>query len=227
MISTTSNLRSLFLTSSILIASASVSSAATLLSIDFGTSAVGNTVQSGFVSQTADNITHSTIAGDINVSFTGESGFFSRGETASTETSLHDDFVFRNGGATFTMVLSGAGIAASTNYELTLWAWDGNSAADQTFIGVNDGVNGTFGSAAINFTNTPKPADLTSYSVTETFTSDSLGVITIDITDTAWTSGDAGRLNGLVIAAVPEPSAFGLLSGAFAFTWIMLRRRRA
>ncbi|HKK17577.1 MAG TPA: PEP-CTERM sorting domain-containing protein, partial [Opitutales bacterium] len=27
--------------------------------------------------------------------------------------------------------------------------------------------------------------------------------------------------------AVPEPSAFGLIAGAFAFSWIALRRRRA
>ena len=171
---------------------------AALLSVDFGTSA-NNVVESGFVGQNGTPATH----GSITVTSTGQQGFFDRLASGGTNNALYRDFIFDNNSNGFTLTLSGAGIAASTDYVLTFYAFDKFDGSRATTI---NGTAGTTGPALGPVSGTTDPSSLDDYAVSGTYTSDVSGNLTFALT------GPRTVLNGFVLD-VPEPSSLFALLG--------------
>ena len=162
-------------------------------------------------------------------------GFFNRTDLDNsgslTAADLYEDFVFANGTLggggsplSMTLTLSGAGISASTSYNLTFFSYDSVSSAGSHTVSFN-GASGTSGSAPdILWTGGSNPTTDGQYATTGTFTSDGTGVLTIDLEDN-WigaTDSTGIRLNGFELDAIPEPSAAALL----ALSGLALLRRR-
>jgi hypothetical protein len=189
----------------------SANAATSLLAVDFGSL---TSVESGFVGQAVDNFTHTTTGGDINVAISGYQGLVTGSNNGGTNADLFDDFYFKNGG-TMTVILSGDGISADTDYDMTFWAYYSVEARDTTIAG-SAGTTGTsLGPIAFVV-----PTSLSDNSASGTFTSDGTGTLTFAV------SGSASRpaLNGFTITAVPEPSTTALLGlGGLA---LILRRRK-
>ena len=111
--------------------------------------------------------------------------------------------------------LSGLGISANTEYELTFWSYYGAEARNTTIAG----ASGTTGATLGPITFVDPPTAISDNTATGTFTSDGSGNLTFTLTS----SNSRPALNGFTISPVPEPSAalLGML-GCF----LLLRRRR-
>ena len=184
---------------------------AALLSVDFGSSPA----QSGF---TAVSTSDPTTIGAFTIEAIGK--FYTRGETSFD---LYDDFFYENNTSSITVILSGTGIAANTDYSLKFWSFDALSEGTSTVPQEMSftGISGSSGSAGpIVFDNDSNPTTLDEFSTTGTFTSDGTGSLTIEITDPVQDL----RLNGLELSAVPEPSA-AMLIGLAGFALVLRRRR--
>jgi hypothetical protein len=193
------------------IALTATSSNAALLSVDFGSL---TKVETGFVGQDSLNATHSTTAGNITVNISGQQGLFNFA-SGGTNADLFDDFYFKNGGA-MTLTLSGPGISASTDYDLTFWAFYGAEARNTTIAGASGTTGTTLGPIAFD----NPPTSLSDNDASGTFTSDGSGNLTFTIGGT----NNRPALNGFTLTAIPEPSAATLLAlGGLA----LIRRRRA
>ena len=220
---------------------------AALLSVDFQHTSVSSAgvTQAGFeafeqdgASTSSDTRTYSTVNGDVDVTVNGKrpndgiDGVFVRGGVtdggALTYAAIYNDFAYDNatGGTTsLELVLSGAGIAANTAYQLTFYAYD--SDGTQAGVGMTTtyaGASGTAGSAAdINYTIGTSPTTNDQYSTTGLFTSDNTGALTVTIeaTPDSGTAFTGVRLNAFVLD-VPEPSSLALLG----LGGLMIARRR-
>lgn len=206
-------MKSISFLTSLALTGLSVNANAALLSIDFGTGNANSPVQSGFTEQTAASALHPTTAGDITVETTGAR--FSRGLTTGPSPALFTDFTFANSLVNpITLTLSGAGIAADTEYEILFYSYDpqhGASGGTVTYTG----TSGTVGSTAIAYSN----AFVNNNSSLTTWTSNGSGQIVIDVMGTT----EGPRVNGFEISAIPEPSA--ALLGAFGMLALLRRRR--
>ena len=145
-----------------------------VLSVDFGTAGV----EPGFVGQTTYIATHSTTAGDITVTVAGDPQGFYVYAGGGTNPALFDDFIFDNSGP-FTMTLSGIGIAASTDYDMTFWSYYGAQARDTKIYAASGTTGTTLGPIAFNNPTTM----LSDNSASGTFTSDSSGNLTFSLGD--------------------------------------------
>jgi len=175
-----------------------------ILSVDFGAAGA----ETGFVEQSATNLTHSTTAGDLTVDLSGIQGLFNFA-TTGTNDDLYRDFYFKNGG-TITMTLSGIAVSPNTDYDLTFWSYYGAEGRNTTFDPANDTAGPSLGPIAIS--NAPAPSALLDplYSIAGTYTSDGSGVLTIAV------GGTGGRpaINGVRIATNgPDTTAPMLLPG--------------
>ena len=203
---------------------------ATLLSVDLGTGAT----QSGFSAMSASPETFFTAAGDITVTISGQSGFFSRGDGypansgAFTEGNLYQDFVYNNTKGTLQFDISG--IAANTGYTMTwyIYDWTNTNVASQTDkVAAQAGSNTTGSSGNVTWTtgDAAMPTNNGEYSYTGTWQSTNTK---LDI-DISYVSGGLPytRVNGFEMTATPEPSTLILLGtallGLLAYAW---RRRR-
>lgn len=198
------------LTAIAVLAMAAAGHAAVLdLSVDFGSAPSG--VEPGFVGQTSYSATHSTAAGDVTVDIAGGPQGFYVSVGGGTNPALFDDFIFDNSGP-FTMTLSGSGIAASTDYDMTFWCYYSAQARNTTITAVSGTTGTTLGPIA--FVN--PTTSLSDNAASGTFTSDSSGNLTFSL--------GAGRpaINGFNIT-VPEPATMALLGMGGL---MMLRRRR-
>ena len=195
--------------------------AATILAIDFNNGS--SPTETGFIGQNSSGINHTTTAGDITVNFSGQQGTFDRGASGGTNNDFYRDFIFDNfnDSPDMTLTLSGLGIAASTAYEMTFYAYDSGDATRKTgFAGISGTTGTTLGPVISQDTGVPDSLD--EYAVTGTFTSDNSGSLTFGI-DGLPNGGERTVLNGFSIAAIPEPSA-ALLGGLGLLA--LLRRRR-
>ncbi|MFK7849814.1 MAG: PEP-CTERM sorting domain-containing protein [Akkermansiaceae bacterium] len=200
---------------------------AALLAVDFNRDS-GSLTESGFLAQDTSGISHTTTAGNILVTFTGQQGDFDRGASGGTNNSLYRDFIFDNNGGSpdITITLSGAGIAASSDYIMTFYAYDSGDSSRRTgIIGINGTTGPTLGPVVSQGTGVPDSLD--EYAVTGTFTSDGVGNLTFGI-DGLPGGNERTVINGFqldaVAVAVPEPSTTALLGlGGLA---LILRRRK-
>jgi len=215
-------LRPLFTGLSVMALAATSASAATILSIDFGTAP--SPVETGFIGQSATGVIHTTTEGNIMVSFSGQQGTFDRGAIAGTNQSLYRDFLFENSPGNnpdITITLSGAGISASTSYTLTFYAYDSADSSRRTgFIGLNGTTGTTLGPVASGATG--QPDSLSEYAVTGTFTSNSSGILTFGVEGLP-TGAERTVVNGFQLATIPEPSA--ALLGSLGVLCLLRRRR--
>jgi hypothetical protein len=173
--------------------------AAELLAVDFGGAA--NPVQAGFVGQSGASGTYSTTAGNITVAIAGyqgiQGGTFPGGEGSD----MYGDFAFKNGG-TMTLTLSGPGISANTEYQMTFWSCYYNVQTRTTSFSATAGTTGTtLGPIATAFTAPTGFAD-PAYSATGTFTSDGSGVLTFSITGVGTGATNRPMINGFKIETV-------------------------
>ena len=191
---------------------------AALLAVDFGksTSPVATTFQQATAGVTT--------LGDFTINSSGGNGDYDRGipSGANQIDDLYRDFIFSQG-TSITIAISGVGIAADTEYELTFYAYDSGEPR-RTAVAGTAGTTGTklegFGGS------TTAPTTLDQYALTGTFTSDSTGNLTFLVDGSGPAPGTAGRsaINGFEISAVPEPSTTALLGlGGLA---LILRRRK-
>lgn len=165
-----------------------------LLAVDIG----GGPVESGFVGQSTSPATHTTTAGDVTVAFSGQQGFFNFAppNTTGSNVDFYQDFVFKNGG-TITMIISGPGISASTDYVLSFWTQYQEQPRNTTF----DPSAGTTGPSLGPIANTNFPAtglDDPEHFISGTYTSDGSGMLTILVGGT----NNRPALNGLKIETV-------------------------
>ena len=208
---------------SVALAAVSSTHATDLLAIDInhGTSPT----EAGFTGQNSSGVVHSTTAGDITVSFTGQQGTFDRGASGGVNNDLYRDFIFENNTGNspdITLTLTGPGVAASTDYILTFYAYDSGDATRRTGIAGISGTTGTTLGPVIS-QGTGVPDTLDEYAVTGTFTSDGAGTLTFGI-DGLPGGGERTGINGFQLEAVPEPSTTALLGlGGLA---LILRRRK-
>ena len=197
---------------------ATTTSAAPFLKVDFGNSTNSN-FEPGFNAQTRNVLTHTTSLGDVTVDSFFEQGNFDRNASGGVNNLLYRDFLFTNFADDIIITLSGPGIAASTDYELTLYSYDSVESRTTTFAP----AAGTAGPSL-----TPKvrtggdvPDTLDEFAVTGIYTSDSSGVLTIQLV------GGRTVINGLEISettVIPEPSSLAL--AALGLGAMVARRRR-
>jgi hypothetical protein len=200
---------------------------AALLMIDFNHTTPSPT-ESGFIGQSASGIIHSTAAGNITVSFTGQQGTFDRGASGGVNNDLYRDFIFENttgSNPDITITLTGPGIAATTNYILTFYAYDSGDASRRTsFQGISGTTGTTLGPVASQATGVPDT--LSEYAVTGTFTSsddgDGSGTLTFGVDGPNGTERTV--VNGFQLAAIPEPGI--TLLGSLGMLMLFCRRRK-
>ncbi len=197
------------------------------LAVDFQNSngvSIEGITQSGFVA--FDNThatgagtasaTYSTDAGEVTVELAGLDGLldglFNRGGVSNggdlTFADIYNDFAFKNGGSpqSLTLTLSGAGISANTDYDLTLYSLDPLATQGSHSV--------AFTGAAIRplqYDASILPTMDHQYSTTGTFSSDGTGVLTIEMVDTYTdaTESTGIRLNAFVIGN-PADSSFAI-----------------
>lgn len=120
------------------------------------------------------------------------------------------------------------GLTASTPYLVTFYAYDNSGSRTQTFTNVTDGATAPVGTVTytLGFTfNAATPNSI--FSTTFTSTSDAQGRLFFTESGTgAGGSSNVAVLNGIEVAAVPEPTtaALGALGGLGMLG--LLRRRR-
>jgi PEP-CTERM motif-containing protein len=204
---------------------------ATFLSVDFNNSQ--QITENGFVSLWGGNpdsfssATYSTSEGNVTVTVSiagGTTGFWNRDNTiltddgAFTYAELYNDFVFSNEGGTISIDLSGPGILANVDYDIT-WYSLGNCCEPGPSMGVfqSDAASGTTGST-ISYTwdsaIVPTSNDQFAYTGTWSSTAGTLGI------DALWVDngisppgGQNNRVNGFQIAiSTPEPTSLILMS---------------
>lgn len=211
------SLRPLFAGLSVLALAATSASAATLLSIDFGSGAV----ETGFTGQSASGAVYAiTPTTSITVAFSGQQGTFDRGAIAGSNQALYRDFIFDNGSdpvnPDITISLTGNAIAANTQYTLTFYSYDSGDTSKQTTF---SGFNGTTGTSLVAPRSgiSGQPDSINEYAVTGTFTSSATGTLTFAL------DGPRTVVNGFKLESIPEPS-IALLGGLGLIC--LLRRRR-
>lgn len=212
------------------------SASAAILAVDFndGGSAAPNFTQGGFiglaVGQTASSYNSGSLAGPYTVSLSGLSGARLRAQpTPGTPVApLYADFVFRSDNNVDTadsFTLTVEGLEASTTYDVTFYAFDGNNFTDrsQTYAPVGDTQGqtavATFGS--INNSGAI-PDELSDYAVTVRLTTNANGSFSYSVTGTTG-NGQFPALNGFEVNAVPEPASMALLASGAAMMFV--RRR--
>lgn len=205
-----------FIRSFLYLAMASTVAHGALLSIDVNGGS--SPTESGFIGQNSSGVTHSTIVGDITVSYAGQQGAFDRGDQGQPNPDLYRDFIFDNAGS-ITLTLSGPGISANTQYVMSFWFYDsGEGGGRNTSVA---GTSGTTGPSLGPFDPGTAPTGLADPDNvgTGTFTSDGSGNLTFIFTS----SNNRTVLNAFEIDTVPEPSTLTLLGlGALG---LLLRRR--
>lgn len=119
-----------------------------------------------------------------------------------------------------------SGLQANTTYQIQLWSLDRsfNNGAVQYWWNT---TSGTGASATLlgSITNSTSilPTSNDSYSVVGTVTSSATGTLSFGHVTTLGN----GVLNGFVLSAIPEPSAFAALAGLFTLGFAAYRRRRS
>jgi hypothetical protein len=208
------------------VGSAKVTSAA-LLAVDFGRVISGSptAVQPGFSGMAGAPVegTRTENFGIYTVTVTGE-GFYSSPATIDPSVAaLYSDYYYHNSPVNGVGVaLSISGVAANTDYDLTLWSYDGDQifSATPTAWGPLSGSNttGTSGSI-VNFA-IPTPTSLAEYATTIRVTSTTT---TLDIFGTTTAGGGGTRLNGFELNPVPEPSTVILVGIGVAMALVYRR----
>jgi hypothetical protein len=200
---------------------ATTSANAAVLAVDLQD---GSNTATGFEGQGLSGGPYTTALGNMTVTVTDAQGVFDRG-TPSGANQIDDfyrDFIFDNNSDGFTITITGAGIIASTAYEMTFYAYDSGEVRPTAVAG----SAGTTGTKLTGFaaTATTGPTSLDQHAGTSVFTSDATGTLTFFVDGSS--SGGTGRssINGFELNAVPEPTTTALL-GLGGLALIMRRRK--
>jgi hypothetical protein len=209
--------------------------AAPLLSLDFNARSSLDAVdtQSGFVPFTlSDN--GSTVAGGVQVTLSAVGANTTLGDRdrtapanvgAFTLSEVYDDFIFAQTSGGLYTVLTGmditlTGLAPSTPYAVSLYAYDSNSSGTRTADWSGNGESmfttsfeGKFGVS---------PATDATHRYDATASTDAAGTLTLS---GRWAGGSPGVFaDGLTVSLAPEPTSAVI----FGFTaMLLLRRKRA
>lgn len=113
-----------------------------------------------------------------------------------------------------------SGLNPSTQYDVTLYAYDKNNSLTPTFTNVTGGAS----SPSATYTSLTTVSSNGEDGRTLRVTSSAAGAVVFRITNTG---GNAmqGILNGVELASVPEPASAAALAGAAALALLARRRR--
>jgi hypothetical protein len=191
-------------------------SAAPLLAVDFGRVISGSptAVQPGFSGIAGAPVegTRTENVGIYTVTVTGEGFYSSPTAIDPGVAALYQDYYYHNSPVNGVGVaLSIGGVTANTDYDLTLWSYDGDQifSATPTLWSPQAGSNTTGTSGSITNFAIPTPTSLAEYATTIRVKSTTT---TLDIFGTTTAGGGGTRLNGFELNQVPEPSTM-ILAG--------------
>lgn len=222
-----------------LIASVSIASAQTIL-IDFGdtiastTTGLGNSWNSVIDSNPLSNMTDSnggatTVDIFISGGGYGENGGAGGGGLASPSQALLGDFAvasatddyFFTSGTQF-LELTIGGLDNTEVYELNFFGTRDTAATRETIYSVTGGGSTVLQTSGTGAGSSGTGNDNTIASISGLSPNASDQIVFSFTTD----NSTFGYLGAMSISVVPEPSAYGLIAGALALGWIMVRRRR-
>jgi hypothetical protein len=206
---------------------AGTAEAAPIVQIDFGTAS--SPLQPGFDRVDASG----TVASGITV--TSDGNFYDRGGLTDsppfTYSALYRDFTYVNGTspASINIGLSGGSLTPNTAYAVTFFSYDSDNQ-DGNHVVTITGADGTSGTASVSYTAGAPITSNDEFAGTGIFVSDASGALNFLGTDVFTNVTDLGgtgiRIDGLIVASVPEPSSLVALCGLGAAGLLIAARRR-
>ncbi len=213
--------------------------AAPFLSVDIQQSA-SNPVETGFQALAEADFagkTYTTTEGDVtasisNYSNTGRTADFPPDSGAFTYGQLLEDYVFLiNSTGRIHLTLSGPGIHANQDYQVTLYAYwanantEGTATGDSTFFSFDPSSDTTGSTGSVFIPDAPgQPTSNDQYAYTGVWRSDTAS-LEIDAYTLKAGNPRFAFINGFEISQAPEPSVS--LFAAGAVTLLLHRGRRA
>lgn len=192
-----------------------------ILAVDFN-GQWGNGTAPGFTPIAHNEVASKTI-GDYTVSSNGNTWASGLGGS-DYGYALYGDYVRGTDTGWYNyspLTISVSGLAAQTDYDITLYSWNSDFSETLRFYQTGDAQKTVLGT--IIWDNSVKPSAANPYTTTFTLASNDTGVLSVTAEGDASDGRTVSVVAAFTISAVPEPATFGLAALAGL---LVLRRRR-